>query len=263
MIPSKLIFLSWLTLAPGYAPVPEHVKPPTGLAPAFFHVTEVDRDTVELKGPSGTGYRSALSDLEIYDATGKKLGTDEFRKRVRVGSVVVVASDENSVDPAYLAALKQDTLVLVGVTVLLARPDNPGRGWTTDVKQMKPSDDPVTGRILGADFKPEKIQLLNTGLSLRSGKDMIHVFLNLKPGQGIEGKSFEWNPGDPQGQGRPAVHVHINSTKPAGIQAYTTGYAMRLEFGKEQGGRVPAKLYLCLPDERKSWIAGSFMLDLQ
>jgi hypothetical protein len=52
-------------------------------------------------------------------------------------------------------------------------------------------------------------------------------------------------------------------TKPAGVQAYTTGYAMRLDLGKEQRGLIPAKLYLCLPDERKSWIAGSFVLDLQ
>lgn len=255
--------LTWLALLVTNAPAPERVKPPEGQPPGFFQVTEIGRDAIELEGAGGTRYRSAVSDLVIYDATEKKLGLDEFRKRVKVGSVVLVASDENAVDPAYLGVLKQDTVVLIGVKVLLAREDNPGRGWTTDLKQMQPADGPVTGRILGADFTPETIQLLNTGLSLRSGKDMIHVFLNLKPGQGIEGKSFEWNPEDPQGQGRPAVHVHIHSTKPPGVQAYATGYAMRLEFGKEKDGSVPGKLYLCLPDERKSWIAGSFTLDLR
>src|SRR5262245_12951809 len=264
VIRAHLMCLTWLALALalGNASAQEPAKAPKGQPPVFCQVTEINKNSIELKGPGAT-YRSAVSDLEISDAAGKKLGLDEFRKRVKAGSVVLVASDENTVDPAYLGVLKQDTVVLLGVTVLLARADNPGRGWTTDLKQMKPSDEPVTGRILGADFKPEKIQLLNTGLSLRSGKDMIHVFLHLKPGQGIEGKSFEWNPDDPQGQGRPSVHVHIHSTKPLGVQAYPTGYAMRLEVGKEKDGSIPGKLYLCLTDERKSWIAGSFTLDLR
>jgi hypothetical protein len=263
MLRVHLVCLTWLALALSNAPAQEPAKPPKGPPPGFFQVTEIDKSIIELKGPGTTSYRSAISDLEIYDAAGKKLGLDEFRKRVKAGSVVLAASDEHNVDPAYLGVVKQDTVVLRGVTVLLARADNPGRGWTTDLKQMKSSDDPVTGRILGTDFKPEKIQLLNTGLSLRSGKDTIHVFLNLKPGQAIEGKSFEWNPEDPQGQGRPSIHVHVHSTKPLGVQAYTTGYAMRLEFGKEKDGSIPGKLYLCLPDERKSWIAGSFTLDLR
>jgi hypothetical protein len=199
-----VVCLAGLALALGNAPAQEPAKPPKGQPPGFFQVTEINKNIIELKGPGATSYRSAVSDLEIYDAAGKKLDSDEFRKRVKAGSVVLAASDENKVDPAYLGVLKQDAVVLLGVTVLLAREDNPGRGWTTDLKQMKPSDDPVTGRILGADFKPEKIQLLNTGLSLRSGTDLIHVFLNLKPGQGIEGKSFEWNAKDPQGPaGRP------------------------------------------------------------
>jgi len=260
---THLACLTWLALVSSNAPGPEQVKAPEGQPPGFFQVTEIGRDTIELEGAGATRYRSALSDLVIYDATEKKLSLDEFRKRVKVGSVVLVASDENTVDPAYLGVLKQDTVVLLGVMVLLAREDNPGRGWTMDLKKMKPADGPVTGRILGADFKPEKIQLLNTGLSLRSGKDTIHMFLNLKPGQEIEGKSFEWNSEGAPGQGRPAIHIHIHSTKPLGVQAYTRGYAMRLEFGKEKDGSVPGKLYLCLPDKRKSWIAGSFTLDLR
>jgi len=44
---------------------------------------------------------------------------------------------------------------------------------------------------------------------------------------------------------------------------YVEGYAMRLEFGKESDGKVPGKIYLCLPDEGKSFVAGTFQLELK
>ena len=243
--------------------------PPKGQAPGFFRVTQIDEDTIELKGAGSTTYKSTIKDLEFYDAKGKKLTADELRKRViKVGSVVVAASDENNVDPAYLSVLKEDTVVLVGVTVQLVRTDRPGRGWTMDLKKMKPSDDPVVGKILGAYFKLDKIQLQNTILTLNSGNDSIIIFLDIKVAQGIEGKSFETNGNAPQEKGRlairvNAVHIHVGLTNPPQADAFGQGFAMRLEFGKEKDGSIPGKLYLCLPDKKKSWIAGSFNLKLE
>ena len=115
------------------------------------------------------------------------------------------------------------------------------------MKLMNPTVDPVAGRIHGAEFKLDSIQLLNTGLSLRAGKDWMHIFLNLKPGVGIEGTSFEYD-ADVR-QGRPAIHLHIDSVK--GAPAFGGNYAMRLEFGRAMNGVVPGKIYLCLPDEKE------------
>jgi hypothetical protein len=36
-----------------------------------------------------------------------------------------------------------------------------------------------------------------------------------------------------------------------------------LEFGKEKDGKVPGKIYLCMPDDSKSYIAGTFTLELK
>jgi hypothetical protein len=36
------------------------------------------------------------------------------------------------------------------------------------------------------------------------------------------------------------------------------GRAVRAEFGAERDGHVAGRLYLCLPDDEESWIAGSF-----
>lgn len=232
-------------------------------APGLFKVMAVDDKTIELKGAAGVTHKAALQDLEVYAGKGKRLSTQELPNLVKAGSVVLVAADENKVDPSYLAVLKEDTVVLVGVTVVLARADKPGRGWTLDLDKMKPTADPVAGKVLGTDYNLDKIQLLNTGFSLWSGKDWIHMFLNLKPGEGIAGKSYLIKAEDPQGPGRPAIHFHINSTKAPGAAVHSTGYAMRLEFGTEKDGNIPGKLYLCLPDERKSWIAGTFTLNLK
>ena len=261
MIRIHLAGLTCLALALGYAgardPFAKEQAPP-----GLFKVSEISDDAIVLKGANSVVHRSALRDLDIYDAGGKALTTKSLLERVKAGSIVLVSADETKVDPSYLSVFKGDTVVLVGVTVVLARADKPGRGWTSDLSKMKASEDPVAGKVLGADVKFDKIQLQNTGLSLQGGKDSMHIFLNLKPGQGIEGKTFEYE-GDGQGAFRPAIHVHINSTMPPGLAVYQKGYTMRMEFGKEKDGDIPGKIYLCFPDDRKSWIAGSFSLTLQ
>ena len=64
-----------------------------------------------------TTYKSLFKEIDIFDARGKKLSVDDFRKRAKVGTVVLVAADENEVHPAYLSVVKEDALVLVGVLV--------------------------------------------------------------------------------------------------------------------------------------------------
>ena len=37
---------------------------------------------------------------------------------------------------------------------------------------------------------------------------------------------------------------------------------MKLDFGKVVGGRIPGKIYICLPDEAKSYVAGTFQAEI-
>jgi hypothetical protein len=59
------------------------------------------------------GWTMALDAATFFDASGAKLTTDEIADRIKVGSVVAVSVDGNAVDPAYLAALAKETLVIV------------------------------------------------------------------------------------------------------------------------------------------------------
>ena len=81
--------------------------------PAWSRWKEIGKDAIEFTGPASTVYKSYLRDLDVYDTAGKKVAREDFAKRVKVGSVVVVSGDENAVDPSYLAVLKEDTFVLV------------------------------------------------------------------------------------------------------------------------------------------------------
>jgi hypothetical protein len=40
------------------------------------------------------------------------------------------------------------------------------------------------------------------------------------------------------------------------------GYALRIEFGQPAGGQLPGKIYLCTPDDEKSYVAGTFTAEV-
>jgi hypothetical protein len=41
-----------------------------------------------------------------------------------------------------------------------------------------------------------------------------------------------------------------------------SGYALRIEFGAVAGSKLPGKIYLCLPDDPQSYVAGNFTADI-
>lgn len=134
----------------------------------------------------------------------------------------------------------------------VSQPDSPA-DWTKDLKKSVIPDGPVTGTVMGVEFTPENIQLQNTGLNLQNGTNRIHIFLKTNPGKDVYEYKAENRPGP--GRSAPAIHVHMGA---AGVAVHQTGYTMRLEFGKEKDGQIPCKIYLSLPDDSKSCIAGSF-----
>jgi hypothetical protein len=130
---------------------------------------------------------------------------------------------------------------------------------------MKFPESPVAGKLLGQDFQVEAAKLDPIGaLILSKGKGFLpdaSITIFLKAGQGIEGKTFDITPETPATQ-RP--HIHLRSTIPGqkvpAVQAIILGYAMKLEFGAAKDGLIPGKIYVCLPDQGRSVVAGTFSL---
>jgi hypothetical protein len=76
----------------------------------------------------------------------------------------------------------------------------------------------------------------------------------------LEGRTFVV-PGTQPG---PTPHVWLkwNPAPDASPQSlsFTTEYALRLEFGRVEGGKLPGRIYLCAPDVEKSFVRGTFEL---
>ena len=46
-------------------------------------------------------------------------------------------------------------------------------------------------------------------------------------------------------------------------ETFRKGYAMKFEFGGITNNVIPGKIFLCLPDEHKSWVAGTFNAEIR
>jgi hypothetical protein len=111
------------------------VKPPKGVPPRFMTVAVIGEETIVLievqpvEGRSDeatTSRRKARRELlRGFDTKGKELERAIWQKRLKAGDVVVVATDDKKIDPAYLRVLKDDTVVLWGVRVLTPAPEDP------------------------------------------------------------------------------------------------------------------------------------------
>jgi len=123
-------------------------------------------------------------------------------------------------------------------------------------------DAPVSGRIHTNNFIIERAYFSTNGtLTLRSGTHGPVEFGVLISFTGAQAESLS-------GQ---TLNVTTNADKAAKVSLrwkddtgtvqknnFDNGYAMRLEFGALSNNRLPGKIYLCLPDDEKSYLMGSF-----
>ena len=137
--------------------------------------------------------------------------------------------------------------------------------WTLDLDNARIPDQAAAGKVRGEDFTVESASLKNGLLTLHSGAgtdsaESLMLFLFLKPDEKVDEKSF---PATDEKTPRP-LHVHLG-WKEDGMNKYkvfSKGYALKLEFGTERDGKIPTKIYLCLPDNAKSFVAGTFETDI-
>jgi uncharacterized membrane protein YjgN (DUF898 family) len=138
-----------------------------------------------------------------------------------------------------------------------------GPGWKMDLKGVSIPAGPASGMIHGDPVTIDKAILEHGILTLRDGKDSFPdhafmIFLFLKKEESFENGIFEYS--TESGFGSPHIHM---KWKEAGkdlpeTKVWMRGYPMVLQFGKRNGNEVPGKIYLCIPDQMKSFIAGSF-----
>lgn len=125
-------------------------------------------------------------------------------------------------------------------------------------------DTPVAGRIHGQNFIMERATFQNGNLTIRAGTRGPVEF----------GMQISFPGAQPESLSGHSINVTTNADKAAKVSFrwkdtdgtvqkdnYDAGYAMRLEFGDLANNRLPGKIYLCTPDDSKSYLIGSFNAD--
>lgn len=138
--------------------------------------------------------------------------------------------------------------------------------WTQQVKEMNFPASPAAGKLFGQPFAPKAFELSRIGsrtLTLCQGDEFnpdlqFKVALAAGKDENFSGRTFEI--GTDTGPGTLSVSATRKGAEGSlpETKVYSEKLALRLEFGTEDGGQLPGKIYLCLPDATKSFVAGTF-----
>jgi hypothetical protein len=144
--------------------------------------------------------------------------------------------------------------------------------WSLDVAAAAVPSGTVRGKVSNFGFILDDASLEVTGgayvLSLRQGLNIIPdrevlISLRLNAGENIQGKSWTITKDMTTGAPGIAKKWRTDFSAPPKQAAFTGGYALKLEFEKAVTGIIPGKIYLALPDQEQSVIAGEFRADIR
>lgn len=132
--------------------------------------------------------------------------------------------------------------------------------WNLTLNTNAISDSPVAGRIHGINFIVERAYFSNGTLTLRDGARGPVIFGCTINFGGVQAESLSGQTINVTTNADTAAKVvlHWKTDAASGRDGFDNGYAMRLEFGVLANNHLPGKIYLCTPDDEKSYLLGSF-----
>jgi len=137
--------------------------------------------------------------------------------------------------------------------------------WMLNLGAVTMPDSMAAGRVHGQNFNCDRAVLQGGMLTLRVGARGAPDFGMVINFSGVPAEALA-------GQ---TINVATNADKAAGVtlrwkegdlslrENFTNNYAMRLEFGQIADNRMPGKIYLCMPDGQKSYVAGTFNAEIR
>ena len=150
--------------------------------------------------------------------------------------------------------------------------------WSLDLTNADVPESTAAGSIHGSGFFCERAVLQGVApgdaktparcdLNLRQGKtgppDLgLTVQLFAQQGEDLAGKTVEITPDRPP----PVPKVILrwkNEQDKAVNKTFADGYTLKVAFGDAANGRMSGKIYLAMPDEAKSVVAGTFNAEIR
>jgi DNA-directed RNA polymerase subunit RPC12/RpoP len=136
--------------------------------------------------------------------------------------------------------------------------------WTLNLDDVTNLPDaPVAGRIHAMNFIVERAYFQNGILTLREGaRGPVEFGCTINFG-GAQSEALSGQTIYVTTNADTAARVTLRwrNDEGSGRDNFDSDYAMRLEFGALANNRLPGKIYLCTPDEEKSYLMGTFNAD--
>jgi DNA-directed RNA polymerase subunit RPC12/RpoP len=186
-----------------------------------------------------------------------------FRGKIFKSSTAAAPTNQVAVESEEISTHPQ-TQVRTKPAPLVAPPAN-DTNWMLNLEAAVIPGSTAAGRIHGRDFIVERAILQNGTLTLRAGSRGTVEF----------GVLINFGGAQPESLAGQSLNINTNADKAASVMlrwkdddqqskvTMTNGYALRLDFGQLSGNHLPGKIYLCAPDETKSYIAGTFNADIR
>jgi hypothetical protein len=144
--------------------------------------------------------------------------------------------------------------------------------WTLDIENAKIPDAPANGTISGAKFSAESARVDQVGAAqvlrlfqgpMASPDRDILIYLQIKTADALAGQTLEISKTTkPAGVLEVIKRWKANPQSALELKSFASGYVLKLELGQPDGGVLPGKIFLALPDAEQSVVAGLFKAQL-
>ena len=139
--------------------------------------------------------------------------------------------------------------------------------WTLDLSSATFPEAPAAGSIHQHGFRVEKATLQGGNLTLRQGRGWppdlgLTIIFFAQQGEELSGKSIEVSSDRTPPLPRVTLRWKDDQDKSVNRQI-ASGYALKAVFGEAANGRIAGKIYICLPDDAKSFVAGTFDAEIK
>jgi hypothetical protein len=144
--------------------------------------------------------------------------------------------------------------------------------WNLNLITAQFPDQPAAGKIHNLPFTVENATAQNGVITLHGDADsgiQVMIFTFMNGDEPFTGKNYDISPAGADAFTGKMPHIHMTWKNPdgsgTGSKAYPTGFALKLQLAAaaDADGKIPGKIYVCLPDNEQSYVAGNFTLEVK
>jgi hypothetical protein len=150
--------------------------------------------------------------------------------------------------------------------IVLPPPPADATNWTLNLATAKIPNTPVSGAVHGYGFKLDRAVIQAGRLDLRQGPKWppdvgISLHLYAERTEDLAGRTVIL---EATRTNAPRLILRWKDAQDqATTKEYRKGYAARVEFGTVSSNRLTGKIFIAMPDENKSYVAGTFSAEIR